>query len=248
MIREIITKDKDKALERIKRILAFIFDFIDSDHTKSIEPLSDIIKIFTFFHGTIKDADIEYNLKAIDTILNKAVDCSPEIQETVLSFILFLFELAKPSKDGPMSTEDIVGFLLDSSGDSSDEKMELKLVLASTLAATSKYLSSIILSKDNILQEFLGIQSNELAVWKNKTKFWYNCAQESSVKQYLADRDVPTQIFATFRKYFRPDVEDCVSDADLYKLVVSFISTVAAGNEKIEKDIAAMLKEDLQIA
>ena len=51
LIWEIIIKDKDRALERIKRILNFIFDFIESDDTKNIEPLSDIIKIFTFFHG-----------------------------------------------------------------------------------------------------------------------------------------------------------------------------------------------------
>lgn len=166
----------------------------------------------------------------------------------MLSFILFLLELAKPTDNGPVTLEQIVEFLLSQDKDSSADKMELKLVLASTLCATSKHLSSIILAKEHLLNEFLAIQSNELAVWKRKTRFWYNCAQENSVRQYLADRDVPTQVFATFRKHFRPDVEDSVSDPELNNMMVNFISTVATGQPKIEKDIAAMLKEDLEVA
>jgi len=81
----------------------------------------------------MRDAHIEYSVGSIDAILDKTVDCSPEVQQTVLSFILFLFGLAKPIKDGPMSQEQIIEFLLDPSGDSSEDKTELKLMLASTL-------------------------------------------------------------------------------------------------------------------
>ena len=147
-----------------------------------------------------------------------------------------------------MSQEEIVEFLLKPKGDDSEEKIELKFRLASTLWAASGYLSQIILSKEDILTEFLEIQSNEMAVWKSRTRFWYNWAQENSVKKYLADKDVPQTIFTKFRKYFGPGVEDSVSDAELNNIIVNFISTVATGNERIEKDIAKMLKEDLEIS
>ena len=89
---------------------------------KSIEPLSDIIKIFTFFHdnnftcyknqhiGTIKDVDIEYNVKSIDAILNNSVKSSSEIQNIIFR-LFFLFELENPFKNDQFSIEDIVDFL-----------------------------------------------------------------------------------------------------------------------------------------
>jgi len=68
------------------------------------------------------------------------------------------------------------------------------------------------------------------------------------MKKHLADKDVPQTIFQKFRKIFGPTVEDCVSDSELNNIIVSFISTTTTGNERIEKEIAKILKEDLEMS
>jgi len=132
LIGEIIKRDKDKMVERLKKILEYIFSYIESEDTKSIESLSDIIEIFTSSQGLASSVDIKYNVRSIDLILDKTVDCNEEIQELSLSFILFLFNLSKPIKNDVMTSEEIVEFLLRSEDDS-EEKIALKYRLASTL-------------------------------------------------------------------------------------------------------------------
>ena len=152
----------------------------------------------------------------------------------------------KANKEWYYVSKEIVEFLLKPKGDDSEEKIELKFRLASTLWAASGYLSQIILSKEDILTEFLEIQSNEMAVWKSRTRFWYNWAQENSVKKYLANKVVPQTIFTKFRKYFGPGVEDSVSDAELNNTIVNFISTAATGNKRIERILQKCLKKILR--
>lgn len=248
LIGEIIKRDTDKSDERIKKILKYILDQVESDDIKTMDSLSDILEIFAFFQGMTDKVSIDYNVKSIDMILDKTIDCNDETQELVLSFILFLFELSKPKKDEVMTSEEIVEYLIKVDNEESDEKQGLKMRLASTLCAASSDLSQIIMTKEKLLESFLNIETSDMGVWKFKTRFWYNCAQEKNMNNYLAEKEVPQKIFEKFRKQFGPTVEDNVSDQELNSIIVSFVSTVTTGNEKIEKEIAKMLKEDLEIS
>lgn len=249
LVGEIIKRDNTKSVDRIKKILKYIIDNVESDDIKTMDSLSDILEIFSFFQGMTDEVGIEYNIKSIDKILDKCIDTSEMTQETVLSFILFLFDLSKPQKDGKqMSSEDIIEYLIKSDEDESEEKISFKLRLSSTLCASDSDLSKIISSKEEILDSFINLDTNDMAIWKSKTRFWYNCAQEQSTRELLASKDVPQTIFRAFRKHFGPEVEDNVSDLELNKIIVSFISKVATGNERIEKEIAIILKEDLTIS
>jgi ubiquitin-protein ligase len=164
----------------------------------------------------------------------------------VLSFVLFLFDLCKPKKAGvTMNTEEIVEYLIKIDDEDSEDKQGLKMRLASTLCASSEDLSKIITTKENLLNSFIDIDSNDLSIWKFKARFWYNCAQESSMKKFLAEKGVAQKVFANFRKHFGPEIEDTTSDQELNQIIVSFISTVTTGNEEIEKEIAKVLKVDL---
>lgn len=133
LIGEIVQKDQSKAVERVKKIINFILKHTDSEEVKNMESLSDIIEIFTFFQGMTEKIDIEYNIKSVDKILDKTLDCNEEIQELILSFILYLFELSKPTKDEIMSSEEIVQYLVDTEEGEYEEKTGLKMRLASTL-------------------------------------------------------------------------------------------------------------------
>jgi hypothetical protein len=252
LLGEIIKHDKSKAVERIMKLLAFIFEHIDSEHTKNIETLCDIIEIFitnaiSANELDIKEeVDIKFSLDVIDLILDKTVDTKDEIQELVLSFILFLFEPPKPFKNAVIQPTEIVEYLLKTEKEESEERTGLKMRLASTLCASSATLAKTILAKEDLLNSFVNIESNELPIWKSKTRFWYNCAQEQSVKDYLTEKDIPQTVLNNFRKYFGPTVEDAVFDKELNEIIVSFISSTTAGNDRIEKEVALLVKEDLK--
>ena len=177
--------------------------------------------------------------------MDKATETSKEIQELTLSFILFLIDLSKPIKDGKEMTSEIIIEYLIETNDESEEKKDAKLRLASTLCASSKTLSKIVVSKEELLNSFLKLETTDLDIWKAQTRFWYNCAQEDYVKDYLTEKDVSKIIFNKYRKYFGPDIEDNTSDNELNEIIVSFLSKITAGNENAEKEVVTSLKEDL---
>lgn len=139
LLGEIIKHDKNQAIDRIIKLLKFIFDHIDAEDTKNTETLSDIIEIFLTNAINVNESDhsepveIKYNVSDIDIMLDKTVESSDEIQELVLSFILFLFEPPKPFKNVVMQPAEIVEYLLKVDSDESDDRASLKLRLASTL-------------------------------------------------------------------------------------------------------------------
>ena len=254
LLGEIIRHDKDQAIERIMKLLQFILDHIDNHQTRTIDSLSDIISIFltnainTNQTSPENGVDLIYKIEDIDIICSKTIECSDEIQELVLSFILFLFAPSEPFRNNVMEPEKIMEYLLNVDPDESDEKVNLKMRLASTLWASSSDLAKILMSKNKLLDEFLNIKGHDLTVWKSKTRFWYNCAQEQTVKDKLANQAVPQKVFKNFRVYFGPSNEESLADQELNEIIVSFISTIAAGNDRIEADIADILKNDLKIS
>ena len=245
LLGEIIKRDLSTSAGRISKILSFIIKNASSDTTKSAEELKDLFEIISFFHGMTKEVKVEYSISSLDTLLDKSTEASEEIQELVLSFIVFLFELNKPLKDGKeMTSEEIISYLI-SGDEESGDKESTKFRLASTLCASSKDLSSIIVTREELLDSFINIETTDLNVWKSKTRFWYNCAQEDTVRKYLTEKDAANKIFSKFRQFFGPKNDDNASDEELNKIIVSFLSKITAGNEETEKEIAASLKEDL---
>jgi hypothetical protein len=107
-----------------------------------------------------------------------------------------------------MKPAEIVEFLFEKREGETSERTNLKLILASTLCASSQELSKIILRKEELLKEFVDNESTNLSQWKSTTRFWYNCAQEATVKQMLSDKEVPQILYKQFKKLFGPEIED----------------------------------------
>jgi hypothetical protein len=74
LLGEIIKRDKNKCEARIKKILSYILTHVESDEIKTMEDLTDIIDIFSFFQGMNAKIEIDYEIKTVDAILDKAIE------------------------------------------------------------------------------------------------------------------------------------------------------------------------------
>ncbi|CAI2384890.1 unnamed protein product [Moneuplotes crassus] len=248
LIGEIIKKDPSTSSKRISKILSFILESAADSNVKSTEELKDLLEITSFFHNMTEGVQIQYSIESIETLIEKSHDSPDEIQELTLSFVLFLIGLRRPLNNGKeMTSQDIIEYLLNSQNDS-EERKNSKLRLASTLCASSKDLSKIIIDKEELLTSFLQLETADLSQWKHKARFWYYCAQEKTIRDYLVQKNVGPTIFSKYRKYFGPAIEDNNSDKELNDIMVSLLSKVTAGYDKVETEMASTLKEDLTIA
>jgi hypothetical protein len=79
LIGEIIERDKTKPIDRIIKLLDFIFLNIDSDKVKTMKNLKYFIEIFIsnsykFTDSVEEEVKIKYDIKLIDVILDKTID------------------------------------------------------------------------------------------------------------------------------------------------------------------------------